>query len=347
MSRRWVGAQVSEVSRSGGHAAPARRRGRSKHSESAAEHIVARVPVARATDGVAAVVAGLVGREVESFEAVFVVDAHGKLEGGIRLADLLRAQPGRLIGDLVDPGYPRVGTHHDQEHVATEALARHATSVAVVDDHGRLIGAVPALSLLEILRSEHVEDLHRLAGIQRESSRDRSALEAPPTRQARHRLPWLVVGLGGSMIAAAIMSRFERVLASDLAVAFFVPAIVYLADAIGTQTEAIVVRGLSLSRLSLGHLLANELRTGVIIGVILAGLTLPVVALAFGFRLAISVASAILVAGAVATTIGLLFPWLLHRLGSDPALGSGPVATIIQDVLSLLIYFVIATVVMR
>jgi magnesium transporter len=237
--------------------------------------------------------------------------------------------------------------HHDQEHVAAEALHHGATSVAVVDEDGSLVGSVPALSLLEILRHEHVEDLHRLAGIRREARKTRSALEAPPLRRARHRLPWLLVGLIGSMIAAALVSRFERVLEAKVAVAFFVPAIVYLADAIGTQTEAIVVRGLSLNRLPLRRLLGSELRTGLLMGMTLGALAFPIVALGFGdVRLAISVATAIFVAGGVATTIGLLLPWFFQRMGSDPALGSGPVATIIQDVLSLLIYFAIATIMM-
>ncbi|HEY6562313.1 MAG TPA: magnesium transporter [Polyangiaceae bacterium] len=167
-------------------------------------------------------------------------------------------------------------------------------------------------------------------------------------RRARHRLPWLLVGLAGSMVAAVVVSRFERVLETNLAVAFFVPAIVYMADAIGTQTEAIVVRGLSLSRLSLRHLLFDELRTGLLIGTTLGVLSFPVVAIAFGdVRLAMSVSAAILVAGGMATSIGLLLPWLFQRMGSDPALGSGPVATIIQDVLSLLVYFAIATLIVR
>lgn len=150
------------------------------------------------------------------------------------------------------------------------------------------------------------------------------------------------------MLAAGLVSRFDRVLERNLAVAFFVPAIVYLADAIGTQTEAVVVRGLSLSRLSLGTLLASEVRTGLLIGLTLAVLSFPLVILGFGdVRLGVAVAAAILVAGGVATAIGLVLPWLLHRMGSDPALGSGPVATIIQDLLSLLIYFAIAAIVMR
>lgn len=144
-------------------------------------------------------------------------------------------------------------------------------------------------------------------------------------------------------LSALVVSRFERVLHSNVAVAFFVPAIVYLADAIGTQTEAIVVRGLSLSRLSLRHLLFNELGTGLLIGACLGALAFPLIMLLFGVQLALAVTVAILLAGAVATSIGLLLPWLWHRLGTDPAFGSGPVATIIQDVLSLLIYFALAT----
>ncbi len=316
--------------------------------ESAAQHVVTGVPVAQETERVEAVVGRLAGHAFDSAEAVFVVDASRALKGAVRLVDLLRASGERSIGELADPGYPRVGPHYDQEHVAAEALEHRATSVAVVDDDGRLVGVVPALSLLEILRHEHVEDLHRLAGIQRETARTRGALESSPVRRARHRLPWLLVGLAGSMIAVMVVSRFERVLETNLAVSFFVPAIVYLADAIGTQTEAIVVRGLSLSRLSLRHLLFDELRTGLLIGITLGVLSFPVVAIAFGdVRLAVSVSAAILVAGGMATSIGLLLPWLFQRIGSDPALGSGPVATIIQDVLSLLSYFAIATLMMN
>jgi magnesium transporter len=313
------------------------------HPESAGAHIVTHVPVARPSDRIRAVVTGLGQQAYEALDAVYVVDADRKFLGAVRLPKLHEAEQEAAVAEVMDRDYPRVGSHYDQEHVADLALQRRATSVAVVDEGERFIGAVAALSLLDILRHEHVEDLQRLAGIQREERRIRTALEAPPVRRARHRLPWLLVGLVGSMLAAVVVSRFERVLESKLAVAFFVPAIVYLADAIGTQTEAIVVRGLSLNRLSLGELLAGELRTGLLIGGTLAGLAFPIVAVGFGdARLAVSVAFAILVAGGVATTIGLLLPWMLQRMGSDPAFGSGPVATIIQDVLSLVIYFAIA-----
>lgn len=106
--------------------------------------------------------------------------------------------------------------------------------------------------------------------------------------------------------------------------------------------------GLSLARTPLSKLIAGELATGAVIGVALATIASPAVALLFGdARVAAAVSVAIAAAGTVATTIGLLLPWVLQRLGSDPALGSGPLATIIQDVLSIVIYFVVATLILR
>jgi magnesium transporter len=146
------------------------------------------------------------------------------------------------------------------------------------------------------------------------------------------------------MIATFVVARFERILEARVAVAFFVPGQVYIADAIGTQTETIAVRGLSLSRAPLSHLLAGELKAGFLIGLVLAGLIFPAVWLVFGdLRLAVAVASAVMVAGATATSIGLFLPWILSQAGRDPAFGSGPVATVIQDILSLFIYFMIVS----
>ena len=118
------------------------------------------------------------------------------------------------------------------------------------------------------------------------------------------------------------------------------PGLVYLADAIGTQTEAAAVRGLSLSRVGIGRLIGGEMRTGLLIGLVLALLTGPLVWCVFGdAALAAAVALALAGSSALASTLGLLLPWLLSKLGTDPAFGSGPLATIVQDVLTLVIYF--------
>ena len=99
------------------------------------------------------------------------------------------------------------------------------SAVPVTDENGRLLGVVPPMVLLQILRHEHVEDIHRLAGIRHETVLARSAIEAPPVRRARDRLPWLLIGLAGSMVATFVVAAFERSLESRVAIAFFIPGI--------------------------------------------------------------------------------------------------------------------------
>jgi magnesium transporter len=144
-------------------------------------------------------------------------------------------------------------------------------------------------------------------------------------------------------VATLIVARQESLITEHVAVAFFVPAIVYLADAVGTQTETVVIRGLSLARQPLGRLFAGEVRTGLVIGSVLGAAAIVMVL--FGFRdlrLALAVGLSVLVSSALATGIGFALPCALDRWGIDPAFGSGPLATVIQDVLTIAVYFAVA-----
>lgn len=274
------------------------------------------------------------------WDLVCVSDESQHLLGVLTPPQLLTLADETTLGAAAVRDWPQVPPGTGEERVASLALHHHVPAMPVVDEAGRLVGVVGTLTLMNTLRREHVEDLHRLAGITRESKQARQAIDEPPLRRARHRLPWLLVGLGGSMLATLVVARFETLLTAMPAIAFFVPGLVYLADAIGTQSEAVAVRGLSLSHSSLSRLLGSELRTGSLIGLVLALLAFPFIWLAFGeFRLAVAVALALAGASIMASMLGLMLPWLLGRLGYDPALGSGPLCTIVQDVLSLMIYF--------
>lgn len=302
---------------------------------------VDRHPVLAHPGDTAEVVREQIQRQARSdWELVCVIGDDGRLLGTLTAAELLVLPDATALGGVMRQDTPRVLSDTDQEKMASVALHHGMAAMPVVDDVGHLVGVVGSTALMDILRREHVEDLHRLAGITRESADARNALEEPPLRRARHRLPWLVVGLGGSMVATFIVARFESALTVKPELAFFVPGLVYLADAIGTQSEAVAVRGLSLSHVGIGRLIGSELRTGLLIGVVLALLAFPMVWLVFGEpRLAAAVTLALAGASIVASVLGLILPWLLARFGSDPAYGSGPLATIVQDVLSLLIYF--------
>jgi len=312
-----------------------------RRHETVGAHVVASALRARPEESAAQLLARLAAEKPESVELVLVVGDDGRLQGAAPLARVF-AGGTQAIGAIADRDFPRVTPESDQEHAASLALHHGVDALPVVDAGGRALGVMPAQALLHVLRREHVEDLHVLAGIQREASRARHAIEDPPLRRARHRLPWLAAGLAGSALATAAMAGFESTLSRTVAVAFFVPGIVYLADAIGTQSEAIAVRGLSLTRAGIGHLLGGELRTGMLLGAVLGLLSFLPVWLVFGDpRLAAAVGTAIFGAGTVAASLGMLLPWWLARSGRDPALGSGPAATVIQDVISLLVYFAV------
>jgi magnesium transporter len=306
----------------------------------AADHIEPALLQASPDDTAAALRERIRASGLPAGDTICVVDQGGRLLGLLSPGDLLAAADSARAGELARRDLPRVLPDTDREQMVSLALQHGLTAVPVVTDEGRLLGVAGAATLMEILRWEHVEDLHRLAGITREDGRAVRALEEPPLRRARHRLPWLLVGFAGSVLATFIVARFESTLAALPAIAFFVPGLVYLADAIGTQSEAVAVRGLSLSRVGVARLLGGELRTGLLIGLVLAAAAWPLVWLAFGdAALAAAVALALAGASALASTLGLMLPWALARLGTDPAYGSGPLATILQDMLTLLIYF--------
>lgn len=313
---------------------------RGERAETAGRHLVSRVPTGGSGDLVGPARRQLVGGTFDAADSLYVLSADGRLEGIVPITRLLAEPDERPLREIAMTPAPSVLASADQEHVASLAIHHGLTAVPVVDSNGRLLGVVPALAIIDVLRHEHVEDLHRLAGIAREGSMARRAIEAPPIRRARDRLPWLLAGLVGSALATLIVAGFERSLEAKVAIAFFIPGIVYLADAVGTQSEAIAVRGLSLSRMPLSRVIGGEFRTGLLIGAILGLVTFAAIWLWLGdVRLGLAVAIALVVASAAATSIGFALPWLLARMGRDPAFGSGPLATIVQDVLSILIYF--------
>lgn len=317
--------------------------GKSARSESVRAYMVP-ATVCHIDETVEGVIRRMRSGTISPGATVYVVDPTRRLVGQIPVTTLLLAGPETGIREQMTEVRTWVTPDVDQEHAASMAIEQRAVALPVVDDDRRLLGVLTADALMGVLRAEHLEDLHRLSGVARDQQMAREAIEAPPMRRARHRLPWLLIGLAGSAAATVVMAGFESTLEASVVVAFFVPGIVYLADAIGTQTEAAAVRGLSLTREPLSQLVGGELKTGLLMGVTLAALTLPTVWLAFGnLNLAIAVAGALLCAGAMATTIGLLLPWFLWRVGRDPAYGSGPLATVIQDVLSIVIYLTIVT----
>lgn len=160
----------------------------------------------------------------------------------------------------------------------------------------------------------------------------------------RHRLPWLSLGLIGGIFVSIVVSKYERILQADVRLAFFIPLIVYLSDAVGTQTETIFVRHLKKTGKGFLKYLAKETFLGLSLG-----LTFGVVTGLFAYywlgspAVGLTVGLAMFANLSLAPALATIIPELLYKEHTDPALGAGPLATIIQDMISLLIYFVIAS----
>jgi len=297
-------------------------------------------------DRVADVVRQLSAAALETVEHVAVCDSRAParhLVGLVPTTRLLAAEPGVLVRELMDDDPPVVLSGTDSERAAWKAVQHGESCLAVVDARGHFRGLVPPVRLLGVLLREHDEDFARLGGYLASTREARLAVEEPLGRRLWHRVPWLAVGLAGAAVSAWLVGLFEDRITADVRLAFFVPGVVYLADAVGTQTEALVVRGLSVGA-PIGRALRLESLTGPVLGLLLAALALPSVWLGLGdAQVAVAVAVALFAACAVATLVAAALPWALARTGRDPAFGSGPLATVVQDLLSLLIYFVTAS----
>ena len=155
--------------------------------------------------------------------------------------------------------------------------------------------------MLRVLLDEHDEDLARLGGFLAGSVRARGAAEESIPRRLWHRLPWLLIGLLGAMGATAIVGGFEDQLEKNVLLAFFIPAIVYMADAVGTQTETVLIRALS-ADVTVRSMLRRELITGLLMGLVIGGAFLVFALLGWGEAdVAVAVALAMFASCSVAT----------------------------------------------
>ena len=310
-------------------------------SEVAARSATRSVPVAdlHATAGAAR--AALAGRQFDS-AAHLVVQDRDRVVGLVGIETVLAADASAPVSDLMDADPPSVAPGVDQEVAAWTAVHRGESGLLVLDDDGGFVGLIPPARLLKVLLGEHDEDMARLGGYLHQTQEARSASGEPIWRRYWHRLPWLLVGLVAAMAAAAIVSSFEAELTTNVSLAFFLPGVIYIADAVGTQTETVVIRGLSVG-VTIRDVVRQEIGTGILIGGTLAAVTLAGGLLWWGEAdVVVAVSLSVLAAGSVATVVAMVMPWLFARFDIDPAFGSGPLATVTQDVLSIIVYFLIA-----
>jgi magnesium transporter len=307
----------------------------------ASSHATRRVPVARADQTIAELREAVTGQQFEFADDIAVVDG-STLLGLVAVERLFGAEASAYVRDVMDPSPPVLTPEADQESVAWQMARGGESSVAVVDSDGAFIGLIPPHRMVSVLLAEHDEDVARLGGYMASTQRARQASEEPVARRLWHRLPWLLVGLAGAIGSAAIIGAFERQLERNVLLAFFIPGIVYMAAAIGTQTQTVLIRGFSIG-VPLRRVLKGELLSGLALSAVIAAVFFPVAALGWDDSdVALGVACALFASSLAATLVAIALPWAFQRFGMDPAFGSGPLATVVQDLLTIGIYFAIA-----
>lgn len=304
----------------------------------AAELAPEAVPVAGESDSIGELRARMQGRRFESLHDVVVLD-DDRVAGLLDLRELLAAPDSARVGELMDSDPPLARATEDPNVAAHRLIGRRESSLVIVDGRGRFRGLVPPEAMISILVREHDEDLARVGGYSAGLDRARGAASEPIWNRLGHRMPWLVVGLLGAMLSAILVAAFEDRLAQNVLVALFIPAVVYLAAAVGTQTQAVLIRALA-SGVTIRSMVAREVITGALAGLAIGLLFAVFAQLGWGDgRLALAVGLALFVSCTFAILLAIVFPAIFEHFGQDPAFGSGPLATVAQDLLSILVYF--------
>lgn len=280
--------------------------------------------------------------QAETIYYLFVIDEEKRLAGVISLRDLIVADDDTMILEIMNERVVSVSVGEDQEEVARMMRDYNFLALPVVDFQKHLLGIITVDDIIDVMEEEASDDYSKLAGIADLDSVDRNPFSA-----AKKRLPWLIILLFLGMFTASLIGRFEETLNKVAILAVFIPLIAGMAGNTGTQALAVAVRGIAtgdLEKESKWSIILREAGTGLITGFICGILVTFVVFFWQGdLFLGALVGISIFITLIIATLAGSLVPLLMHRLKIDPAVASGPFITTINDIISILIYFGIAT----
>lgn len=272
---------------------------------------------------------------------VYLTDSANRLRGVLNLRLLITAPPDTPVGELATMDAVSITADTDQEEAARLLKRYNLLALPVVDGAGRLLGTVTVDDLLDVLEDEATEDMYRMAGINVDE--DLRGVG----RSVRHRLPWLVVNLGSATLAAAVVSLFEDTITRLALVAAFMPIVAGMGGNAGIQTVTIVVRSLTLGRITprdAWGVMRHELAVGLIIGTAI-GVPIGII----GWSVQGSPALGLIVGAAMCANIangmvtGVAVPLLLHRAGQDPTISAGIWMTTFTDIIGFLLLLGLAT----
>jgi magnesium transporter len=297
------------------------------------------------------------GRDrLESVNYVYVLDADQKLVGIVSLRDLFTAASGRTVRDIMGSDLVTAREDTDQEALGRLFAQHDLQAIPVIDAEGRMKGIVTVDDIVDVLQEEATEDIQKIGGTE---ALDAPYLEVGFAEMMKKRVVWLAVLFVGESFTAAAMGKFEHEIAKAVVLSLFIPLIISSGGNSGSQASTLVIRAMALGEVKLGdwwRVIHRELTQGLAMGVVLAIIGFGrVVAWQSAFHsygehymlVALTVALSVIGVVTFGTLVGSMLPFLLKRIGLDPASASAPFVATLVDVTGIVIYFSFASLFLR
>jgi magnesium transporter len=296
------------------------------------------------------------GQDSETLNVIYVVDDRGKLLDDVRIREFLLKPLETKVSDLMDENFVSLNVTDSQEDALNIFRKYDRTALPVVDSGGVLVGLVTIDDMLDVAEEEATEDIQKFGGME---AVDETYMRIPLLTMVRKRAGWLVVLFLGEMLTASAMGFYEGEIAKAVVLALFLPLIISSGGNSGSQASMLIIRAMALGEVTLRdwfHVMRKEIISGFLLGCILGtigflrvaiwsqfsniyGPQWPLVAMTVGFALV-----GVVLWGSLA---GSMLPFILRRVGADPATSSAPFVATLVDVTGLIIYFSIALLLMR
>lgn len=281
------------------------------------------------------------GKDSETINVVYVVDQEWRLLDDIELRRLILAAPGTRVEEIMDHAFVTVPAHADREEAVLLMLRYDLIALPVVDSDGVLLGIVTVDDILDVAEEEATEDFHRVGSV---APLRTSLKEATVGYLYRRRILWLLALVVVNIFSGAGIAAFSDTIAASVALVFFLPLLIGSGGNAGSQSATLMVRALATGDVGLRdwlRMLGKELAVSAALGITMA-LAASLIGIVRAPEVTLVVASTMFVIVIVGSLMGMSMPFLLTRLGFDPATASAPLITSLADIVGVIIYFSIA-----
>ena len=293
-----------------------------------------------------------IGLDKEVIYTCYVTDSARVLEGVVTVKTLLLAEPDEIIGDIMEKNLIFTHTDTDQEEVARMFEKYDFLTIPVMDSESRLVGIITVDDIIDVVHEEATEDFEIMAAI---TPSVKPYMKTSVPGMAKNRLPWLFVMMIAAMITGGIIGSFEAAIATMPLLMVFVPMLMDTGGNSGSQSSTMVIRGMALMEISpkdFFKIIWKELRVGLLVGGVLSAANFFRVYITYNgnpeiIRVCLTVSATLLFTVVMANIVGGILPIAAKKCKIDPAVMAAPLITTIVDALSLIVYFTLATLLLR